>query len=485
MKNEVMGMKRNLVIIGGGPGGYVAAIRAAQLGIRTVIIEKDKLGGTCLNRGCIPTKALYKSAEILNALHQGEAFGVKLSEFSLDMLRVQSRKNEVVDRMRAGIDQLMRSSQIEVIKGEARFTDPKTLEVVSAEADITSIKADNIIIATGSVPSGIRVSGMDSLKVISSEEALSLNAVPKSMVICGGGVIGIEFAGIFASFGTEVTVIECAPKILQGLDEEVSKRLGIFLKKKRVKLDTGTKIIEIKEKEEGLQIIAETEHGNKEYFCELLLMAAGRTPDIDGLNLEAAGVAHDKKGIKVNNDYETSVEGIYAIGDVIGGQMLAHVASEEGKACVDGIYGYDAAVDYGIVPSCIFSFPEAASVGMTEEKAKEKGVGYLTGKFVFAANGKAMTMGETEGFIKIIADKTTHRILGVHIIGPHASDLISEGVLAIKNKLTIEQIGETIHAHPTLSEAFCEAVMDASGQAIHNLPHLEMHALKTEERKGK
>lgn len=474
-------MERKLVIIGGGPGGYVAAIRASQLGVQAVIIEKDKLGGTCLNRGCIPTKTLYKNAEIMNTMRQADAFGVTLSAFELDMPSVQSRKNEIVEKMRAGIHQLMKGNRVEVITGEARFRGPQKLEVVSTDGGITSINAEKIIIATGSVPSGLSVPGVDSPRVISSEEALNLKSVPKSIVICGGGVIGIEFAGIFASFGTEVTVIECAPKILQGLDEEIVKRLGIFLKKKKIKLETNVRITEIKENTEGLQILAETERGCREYFCGLLLTAAGRSPDLMGLNLDAAGVKYDKKGIKVNHAYETSVEGVYAIGDVIGGQMLAHVASEEGKACVNGMYGYDTVLEYESVPSCIFFSPEAAAAGMTEETAKEKGVDYLVGKFVFAANGKAMTMGEADGFVKIIADRSTHGILGVHIIGPHASDLISEGALAIKNKLTIEQIGETIHAHPTLSEALLEAVTDAGGRAVHNLPRAEQTAICLEQ----
>jgi dihydrolipoamide dehydrogenase len=290
------------------------------------------------------------------------------------------------------------------------------------------------------------------------------------MVICGGGVIGIEFAGIFASLGTEVTVVEYMPKILANLDEEVSKRLGAFLKKKRIKIETGVQIKEVKEFDEGLQVIAQTERGSREYSCDSLLMAAGRTPNLAGLDLDVAGIDYDGKGIKVNSCYETSAKGVYAIGDAIGGQMLAHVAAEEGKACVDGIYGNKAAVDYEAVPSCIFSFPEAAAVGITEEKAIEKGIDYLVGKFIFAANGKAMTLGETDGFIKIIADRVSGKILGVHIIGPHASDLISEGTLAIKCGLTVEQVKETIHAHPTLSEVFFEAVLDVMGESVHSLP---------------
>ncbi len=460
----------SLIIIGGGPGGYVAAIRAAQLGAHVTVIEKDKIGGTCLNRGCIPTKALYKNAEALNSLQSMNDFGVELSGYSFDMTKVQYRKNDIVNKMRAGTEHLLKGNKIQIIKGEAKFLNCNTLEVISEDGDVTTKSADRIIIATGSIPSDMPEPGMDLSRVISSDEALELNYIPKSMVIYGGGVAGVEFACIFASFGTEVTIIKYRPRLIRSLDEDLSKRLGVFLRKKKINFDIGIKIKEVVETDNGLKIITDTDKGIKEYSCELLLNAAGRSPDIAGLNLEAAGVYYDKNGIQVNDKYETTAHGIYAIGDVIGGQMLAHVASEEGKVCVERIYGLSTSVNYEAIPSCVFSFPEVAAVGMTEEQAKEKGIDYLVGKSIFAANGKAMTLGETDGFIKIIADGLTHRILGVHIIGPHASDLIAEGTLAIQHGMTIEQIGETIHAHPTLAEAFLEAIMDAKREAIHILP---------------
>jgi len=468
---EVITMDKKLIIIGGGPGGYVAAIRAAQLGFQVTIIEKDKIGGTCLNRGCIPTKALYKNAETLNALRNVSNFGVELSDYSFDMTKVQSRKEDIVEKVRAGTEQLLKGNKIQIIKGEARFLDSNTLEVVSEEGETTTEKADRIIIATGSFPSIMPEPGMDLARVISSDEALDLDYVPKKMVVYGGGVVGVEFACIFASYGTEVTIIKYRPRLIRSLDEDLSKRLAFFFRKKKIQFDTGVKIKEVVEADDGIRIITDTDKGIKEYACDLLLNAAGRSPNIAGLNLEAAGVVFDAKGIKVNDNYETSTPGIYAIGDVIGGQMLAHVASEEGKVCVEKMSGNSASVNYHAVPSCVFSFPEVATVGMTEEQAKERNVDYLVGKSIFAANGKAMTLGETDGFIKIIADRATHRILGVHIIGPHASDLIPEGTLAVQQGLTIEQIGETIHAHPTLAEAFWEAVMDAKREAIHILPH--------------
>lgn len=464
-------MDRSLLIIGGGPGGYVAAIRAAQLGFQVTIIEKDKIGGTCLNRGCIPTKALYKNAETLNALRNVNDFGIELSDYSFDMAKVQSRKDDIVEKMRAGTEQLLKGNKIQIIRGEARFLNSNTLEIVTEEGETTIREAGRIIIATGSIPSLMPEPGMDLPRVISSDEALNLNYVPKKMVVYGGGVVGVEFACIFASFGAEVTIIKYRPRLIRSLDEELSKRLAFFFRKNKIQFDTGVKIKEVVEADEGIKIITDTDKGIREYSCDLLLNAAGRSPNIAGLNLEAAGVDYDAKGIKVNENYETRTRGIYAIGDVIGGQMLAHVASEEGKICVEKMNGSSASANYHAVPSCVFSFPEVATVGLTEEEAKEKEIDYLVGKSIFAANGKAMTLGETDGFIKIIADRPTHRILGVHIIGPHASDLIPQGTLAIQQGLTIEQIGETIHAHPTLAEAFWEAVMDAKREAIHILPH--------------
>ena len=473
-------MKKELVIIGGGPGGYVAAIRAAQLGAAVTLIEQDKIGGTCLNRGCIPTKAFYKNAEVVAMMQNPSEFGVSLDGFDFDMKKILERKNDVVGRVCGGVEQLLKGNRIEVIKGTARFTGPLTLEVMDESGEAIQLEAERILIATGSKSAPLTEPGMDSPKVITSDEALELDYVPKRMLIYGGGVIGVEFAGIFATFGTDVTIVKYRPRLIRSLDEEVSKRLSVYLRKKKIKFDTGVKIKEVVDTAEGLTVVTETDNGIKEYYCDLLLGATGRIPSTQGLNLEAAGVAYDEKGITVDRAYQTSAPGVYAFGDVTGGQMLAHIASEEGKVCVENIYTLNSgspdhpgdpghSVDYDAIPSCVFSFPEIATVGMTEEQVKEKGVDFLVGKALFAANGKAVTLGETDGFIKIVADGQTHRILGVHIIGPHASDLITEGVLAVQKGLTIEDIGETVHAHPTLSEAFWEAVMDAKGQAIHAL----------------
>lgn len=463
-------MDRDLLIIGGGPGGYVAAIRASQLGKNVTLIEEDKIGGTCLNRGCIPTKALYKNAEVVNTLSHIDDFGVTIANYSISMDKVQHRKNDIVDKLRSGIDQLLKGNGIEVIKGKASLKGNKNVEVISSDGSVTALSADNIIIATGSCSTKLPVPGVDLKGVITSDEVLEINYIPKSMVVLGGGVVGVEFAGIFASLGTEVTIIEFLPRLMFRLDEEISKRLTMYLKKKGIKVVTGVAVKEIQSYENWLKIIAGNEKGSSEYICENMLLSAGRLPFVDNLNLEAETISYDKKGIKVDENYQTSAKGIYAIGDVIGGQMLAHVASEEGRVCVEKLYGHKSQVNYDCIPSCIFSFPEVGAVGMTEEEAKEKNIDYIVGKSMFGANGKALTIGEGDGIIKVLAHSETHNILGVHIIGPHASDIIHEGVLAIQNGLTIEKIMESMHAHPTLSEAFYEAVCGCIGEAIHSVP---------------
>lgn len=462
-------MDRNLVIIGGGPGGYEAAIRGAQLGKTVTLIEQDKVGGTCLNRGCIPTKALYKNAETINSLKKMIEFGVSLGEFTFDMSAAQKRKDEVVNKLVSGVDQLLKGNNVEVINGKASFKSSKVVRV-ETKSGTEEITAENIIIATGSSTALVPVPGIHLDGVISSDEILNFEEVPKSLVVLGGGVVGVELASIFASFGSEVTIIEFMPKILFRLDDELSKKLTVYLKKQGIKIMTGTGLKEVQQSEGGLIVIVENEKGRTELRCDYLLSAAGRKPNTDSLNLEAAGIEYDKKGIKVDENYKTSAEGVYAIGDVIGGTMLAHISSEEGKVCVEKLCGHHAEVNYDAVPSCIFTFPEVATSGMTEDDAKANNIEYLTGKSMFGANGKALTMGEGEGFVKVLANKESHKIIGVHIMGPHASDIIHDGSMAIQRQLTIENIKESVFAHPTLSEVFYEAVCACVGEAIHSMP---------------
>ncbi len=462
-------MLRDLVIIGGGPGGYEAAIRASQLGANVTLIEEDKLGGTCLNRGCIPTKSLYKNAGALEAVKSMAEFGVSVGEYTFDMAIAQKRKNEVVGKLVSGIEQLLKGNGVEVVRGRASFKGAKTLNVITAEG-AEEITATNIIIATGSSPSEVPVPGIEDHRVVTSDELLNFEHVPKSLAILGGGVVGVEFAGIFASLGTEVTIIEFLPKILYRLDDELSKKLTVYLKKQGIKILTGSMLKEVQSSEDGLKITVENGKGPEEIYSDYLLAAAGRKPNTQGLDLEVSEIEYDKKGIKVDANYETSVKGVYVIGDAIGGVMLAHAASEEGKVCVENIYGHSSEVAYGAIPSCEFTFPEAASVGMTEEEAKEKNVEYIIGKSMFGANGKALTMAEGEGFVKVMAEKESHKIIGVHIMGPHASDIVHQGSMAIHCGLTVEDIKESVFAHPTLSEVFYEAVCGCIGEAIHSMP---------------
>lgn len=468
-------MDKDLLIIGGGPGGYVAAIRASQLGDNVTLIEEDKVGGTCLNRGCISTKALYKNADVLNTIKKSDDFGISITEYSVNMEKVQQRKNNISDGLRAGVEQLLKGFNVEVMYGKASFIDKNTVEYVSGEGTKATISAKKIIIATGSKASKLPIEGIDLPNVITSNEALNLDYIPNDIAIIGGGVIGIEFAGIFASFGANVTVIEYAPRILPMLDEEMVKRLAIYLKKKNIKINAGTAVKKIEKTDNNkLKLIADNNGKLIEYTADLVLMATGRSINIDGLGLEKTGVEYDSKGIKVNNVFESSVPNIYAIGDVIGGQMLAHLASDEGKVAVENMHGINSSVNYDCVPACVFTFPELSSVGLTEEEAKNRNIDYSVGKFNFAANCKAQTISEGDGLIKALADSKTKKLIGVHILGPSASDLIHEAALAIQKGLTIDDIKETIHAHPTLSEAFQEASLAVSEQAIHALPRRKL-----------
>ena len=463
-------MEKDIIVIGGGPGGYVAAIHASQLGARVTVVEKERLGGTCLNKGCIPTKVLYKNAEIINQLKSINEFGISIDAYMVNMPDMIKRKQNIVTRLTDGVGQLLKANSVEVVYGTAKLVEKGIVEVTGSNGEIFKLQGKNILISTGSRPAIPPIPGAELPGIMSSDDILEGESIPKSLTIIGGGVIGIEYAGIFSALGAEVTVIEFLPRILANLDGEISKRIPLFLKKKGITFETETRVKEIKEADHGFDILAEGKKGEKQIHSEAVLISTGRRPNIDGLNLDTLGVAYDKKGIKVDEHFSTNVPGIYAIGDAVGGYMLAHVASEEGKVAVENILGLESHMNYSAVPSCVFSFPEIATVGLAEEEAQIKGISYNSGKFMFGANGKAMAMGEEEGFIKVLNEKETGIIIGVHIIGPHASDLIQEGVLAVQNKMTVEEISKTIHAHPTLSEAFVEAALAAENKAIHVMP---------------
>ncbi|NLV20701.1 MAG: dihydrolipoyl dehydrogenase [Syntrophomonadaceae bacterium] len=455
---------KDLLIIGGGPGGYVAAIRARQLGMEVSLFEQDKLGGTCLNRGCIPTKAYYKNAEVLRTMQHLSDYNLRCLDVQFNLSLAKGRKDGIVDKLVTGVDSLLQANGAEVIKGKAEILNQTTVRVNGQE-----YKGHRILIASGSESVRLPIPGIDLPGVVTSTELLDLEELPPRMVIIGAGVVGLELACIFNSFGSQVTVLEAADHILGSLDSELTKRMNIFLKRQGISIHTSCQVQEIRSFEDHLLVLGRDKKETLQIETDQVLAAAGRKAATDGLRLDELGIENERGFIKVDENFETSVEGIYAIGDVIGGQMLAHVASEEAIAAVEGMNRMDSHVAYHAVPACIFTFPEIATVGMSEEQAKQEGIAYKIGKFQFAANGKAMTMGETDGLVKVIAAQDD-TIIGVHILGPHASDLILEATLMVKNHMKVDEIRGTIHPHPTLGESLAEAIMDIKGEAIHLLP---------------
>ncbi|MBU8879313.1 dihydrolipoyl dehydrogenase [Bacillus sp. FJAT-29790] len=471
-----MAEEYDLVILGGGTGGYVAAIRASQLGLKTALVEKGKLGGTCLHNGCIPSKALLRSAEVYATTKRSEDFGIMTSDVTVNFGKVQDRKNKIIDQLHKGVQHLMKQGKIDVFEGLGRILGPSifspmpgtiSVEMNNGEENAMLIPK-NVIVATGSRPRtlpGLEIGD----QVMTSDEALAMEEVPNSIIIVGGGVIGIEWASMLSDFGAEVTVIEYADRIIPTEDKEVSKEMQRLMKKKGVKIVTSAKVLpETLQKGEGVTISAEVKGEQKEFKAEKLLVSVGRQANTEGIGLENTDIQVEKGFIQTNEFFQTKESHIYAIGDVIGGLQLAHVASHEGIVAVEHIAGENpAAIDYSLVSKCIYSAPEVASVGYTEDEAKEKGFKVKTGKFSFRAIGKALVFGESDGFVKIIADEDTNDILGVHMIGPHVTDMISEAGLARVLDATPWEIANTIHPHPTLSEAIGEAALAVDGKAIH------------------
>jgi len=462
-----MNEKIDVAIIGGGPGGYVSAIKAAHLGLKAVLIEKDKLGGVCLNRGCIPTKALVSTAELLNHLQRAGEFGIQVKDYSFDFTAIMKRKDLITRRLSSGVEQLMKANQVRVVRGEGQIIEPGKVEVTDTAGQKEVIKTKNIIIATGSSVMKLPFPGIDSEGVITSDEALSLSELPSRMIIIGGGVVGIEFAGIFKALGVEVTVVEMLPRILPPIDEEIARRLTQILRRKGIEILTDCKVKEIKKNNQNLEVLVSTSEGEKKLETEKVLLAAGRVPELGNIDVQRLGIELDGRAIKVDEKMRTNIPGIYAVGDVVGKIMLAHVASREGIVAVENISGKEVLMDYKVVPNCVFSMPEVASVGLTEEEARKENDNIKVSKFPFMANGKALGMGETEGMVKIIADGDTLELLGLHILGIHASDLIAEGTLALSMEATAEEIVNTIHAHPTLAETIAEAAEGILGKPIH------------------
>jgi len=457
--------KMKVVVIGAGPGGYVTSIRAAQLGANVILVEKDKVGGTCLNRGCIPTKSLLRSIEALIMLRKAGDFGIEVKEAKLDFPKIMGRKQRIIGQLQKSIHQLLKANRIEFISGNATLVNPHKISLQTNQR-VEDIEADRIIIATGSEPVLPKIFDFGHPAVLTSNEVLELTEVPKTLLILGAGVIGVEFATIFSALGTQVTMVEMMEQILPTEDKRIANQMQYILEEQGINIFTGTKM-------EGItnygsnSITARLDNG-EEFTSEKILVSIGRQPNSKGLGLEKVGVTVGAKGnILVNEGMESSVKGIYAIGDVIGGILLAHVASAEGIVAAENAMGADSRMDYSTVPNCIYTMPEIASVGLTADKAQEIAKKVKIGRFPFGACSKAVILGEEDGFVNIIVDQETDRVLGAQIMGPHATELISELALAIRWGITAEQIGATIHPHPTLAESIMEAAHSAHGRAIH------------------
>jgi dihydrolipoamide dehydrogenase len=456
--------EKDIVIVGGGPAGYVAAIHASHLGAKVAVVEKDKLGGTCLNRGCIPTKALARSVEVLLEARMANDFGIDVNNIRIDFPRIMAHKSKVVSQLVSGVEQLMKANKISVCRGAGRILSPHLVKVNDEE-----ITTSKLIIATGSESAPLLVPGGDLPGVLTTDEILELPELPESLVVIGGSHVGVEFASIFNALGTKVTMVKRRPLRLEPIDEEIGRRFTQTLPRQGIEVKIGAAVKAIKKKGAVLRVVWDTPEGEQGVNGQMVLMATGRAPCTNGLNLSELGVQMDQGAIKVNEYLETNIKDVYAVGDVLGKNMLAHVASYEGEVAVENALGHSRQVDYHAVPNCIFAQPEIAGVGITEKEANDGGIPYKVSKFPFVACGRAVAMGETTGMVKMICHADDGIVLGMHIMGPHASDLIAEGVLAIRLRLTAEDIVRTIHAHPTLPEAVRETAMGQLDGAIHFL----------------
>jgi dihydrolipoamide dehydrogenase len=457
----------DVIVLGGGPGGYTAAIRAAQLGAKTALVEKGEMGGTCLNRGCIPTKALIESVEAYESLADMESFGVTVSGGSIDPAKIYARKDKIVKQLSSGVASLVKSNKIDLYQGVARLTGTTAVDVVAQDGKHTNLTGKNCIIATGSVPAVVPIPGADQPGVVTSNEALSLKSIPKSIAIVGGGVIGVELATVFSGLKVKVTILEMLDEILPLIDVEVVGALKKVLKEKGIDIFTSTGVKNIAANGPNKRISYETGGKKGELEAELVVIATGRKPYTEGLGAAEVGIALERGRILVDEKLKTKVPNMYAIGDVSSKIQLAHVAMAEGVIAAENAMGHNRIMDYSVVPSCIYTNPEIAAVGLTEKQAKERGIETLIGRFPLAASGRAMTMGAKTGFIKIIADKRDGGILGAHLFGPHVTEMIAELTLAIELEATLDEIKATIHPHPTLSEGIFEAAHDALGECIH------------------
>jgi len=461
-------MQYDLIIIGSGPGGYVAAIRASQLGMKTAVVEKESLGGVCLNWGCIPTKALLKSAQVFEYLKHADDYGISINEFKADFSRVIKRSRDVADGMSKGIQFLFKKNKIDVINGTGKIKAGRKVEVTGADGSVSVFEAKHVILATGARSRELPNLKQDGKKVIGYREAMVLPEQPRSMVIVGSGAIGCEFAYFYNSMGTKVTIVEFMPNIVPIEDEDISKQLARSFKKSGIEIMTESTVEAVDTSGTGCSVKVKTKKGEETLQCDIVLSAVGITPNIEGIGLEEAGIITDKGKVVVNDFYQTNIPGVYAIGDLVKGPALAHVASAEGICCVEKIAGLPVEpIAYGNIPGCTYCSPEIASVGMTEKAAKEAGYEVKVGKFPFSASGKAKAAGASDGFVKVIFDAKYGEWLGAHFIGNNVTEMIAEVVVARNLETTGHEIIKSIHPHPTMSEAVMEAVADAYGEVIH------------------
>ena len=470
----------DIIIVGGGPGGYVCAIRAAQVGARVALVEKEFIGGMCLNWGCIPTKALVASLEVFETIRDAAKYGIDAGPPTANFPRMMERKDQIVLQLRKGVEELLKGYKVDIVRGTGTIINPRLVRAAGLPPDergntTRDLPCRNIIIATGSLPQVLNVPGSDNPRVITARGALDLKGIPKSMIVIGGGVTAIEFIRLLRPLGTQMQIVKRSPKILPEVDEEIGRRYQQLLKSDGVAINIGARVREIVPVDSGVRLIYDTDEGEKKIDAEYLLMAAGNVPYTRGLGLENLNVAMNKGAIVVDEFMHTNVPGISAIGDATGGAMLAHVATYQGEIAAENAMGRRRRADYRAVPAAIFASPEIAGVGVTEDEARAAGTEFTVSRFPFSALGKAVAIGKTVGFVKMVCEKSTGAVIGVHIMGPHASDLIAEAALAIQIEAAAEDVAHTIHTHPTLPEAIMEA---AQGQLLGYIHYRKLELAK-------